>query len=46
MQNDIMGGEKPPSERVMQENRDKSGEEYRMETEGPHPVGSLRLDRH
>ncbi|MFC6815272.1 hypothetical protein ACFQHS_07955, partial [Nonomuraea dietziae] len=45
MQEALMGGEKAPSERVIEENRAKSGEEYRLETEGPHPVGSLRLDR-
>lgn len=44
-QEEIMGGERPPSELVIQENRDKSGEEYRLETEGPHPVPSLRTDR-
>ncbi|NUW44211.1 hypothetical protein [Nonomuraea rhodomycinica] len=45
MQEALMGGEKAPSEAVVQENADKSGHEYRLETEGPHPVGSLRLDR-
>ncbi|MET7463618.1 hypothetical protein [Nonomuraea sp. NPDC005501] len=45
MQEAVMGGEKPPSEEVIQENTDKSGREYRLETEGPHPVGSLRADR-
>jgi len=45
MQDALMGGEKAPSERIIQENRDKSGEEYRLETEGPHPVQSLRRER-
>jgi hypothetical protein len=45
LQEKVMGGERPPSERVMTENRDKSGEEYRLETEGPHPVASLRMNR-
>ncbi|GAA2413508.1 hypothetical protein GCM10010404_84290 [Nonomuraea africana] len=45
MQAALMGDERAPSERVIQENRDKSGVEYRLETAGPHPVGSLRLDR-
>ena len=34
MQEDIQGGEKAPRERIIEENRDKSGEEYRLETEG------------
>jgi hypothetical protein len=41
----IMGGERPPSEQVIKDNEAKSGEEYRLETEGPHPVPSLRLGR-
>ncbi|MEV4182825.1 hypothetical protein AB0J28_15465 [Streptosporangium canum] len=45
MQENIHGGEKPPSEQVIDDNRAKSGEEYRLETEGPHPVPSLRADR-
>lgn len=44
-QEQIMGGERPPSELVIDENRAKSGEEYRLETEGPHPVQSLRAER-
>ncbi|MBP2703807.1 hypothetical protein JOL79_08315 [Microbispora sp. RL4-1S] len=32
----------PPSERVIDENRARSGEEYRLETEGTHPLYSLR----
>ncbi|MCK2216509.1 hypothetical protein MF672_022280 [Actinomadura sp. ATCC 31491] len=46
MQDALMGGEKPASERVIAENRAKSGEEYRLQTEGEHPVHSLALSRH
>jgi hypothetical protein len=42
MQDALMGGESPPSERIIADNSDKAGEEYRLETEGPHPVQSLR----
>ncbi|MEO3888729.1 hypothetical protein [Nonomuraea sp. B5E05] len=42
MQEAIMGGEKPPSEVVVDDNRAITGMEYRLETEGPHPAG-LRL---
>ncbi|MGP3933853.1 hypothetical protein [Nonomuraea sp. KM88] len=42
MQEAIMGGEKAPSERVVDDNRAITGMEYRLETEGPHPAG-LRL---
>ena len=45
MQEALMGGEKAPSERVIAENADKSGGEYRLEMAGPHPVDSLRLSR-
>jgi hypothetical protein len=38
----IHGGEEPPSERVVGEHRSMFGREYRIETEGPHPVESLR----
>ena len=31
-----------PSEDVSEANRDKSGHEFRDETEGPHPVPTLR----
>ena len=34
---------RPPQERVIDEHRDKYGEEYRLQTEGPHPVERLRL---
>ncbi|NRQ36250.1 hypothetical protein HII36_31110 [Nonomuraea sp. NN258] len=44
MQARIMGGEKPPSERVIDDNRAISGQEYRLETEGAHPAG-IRLGR-
>ncbi|HEV7896706.1 MAG TPA: hypothetical protein VGP31_02515 [Planosporangium sp.] len=42
MQERIHGGEKPPSERVIDEHRAEFGREYRIETEGPHPVRELR----
>ncbi|NUP03931.1 MAG: hypothetical protein HOW71_07310, partial [Nonomuraea sp.] len=45
MQEAIMGGEKPPSERVIDDNRARSGREYRLQTEGEHPVHSLALNR-
>ncbi|PZG44004.1 hypothetical protein C1I98_17745 [Spongiactinospora gelatinilytica] len=45
MQEQIMGGERAPSERVIEDNVHKSGEEYRLETNGPHPVHSLRMNR-
>ncbi|PZG19373.1 hypothetical protein [Nonomuraea aridisoli] len=44
MQEAVMGGERPPSERVVDENRAISGEEYRLQTEGPHPAG-LQVSR-
>ena len=42
MQQQVHGGEQPPSEQVIQAHRDRYGDEYRLETEGPHPVESLR----
>jgi hypothetical protein len=42
MQEAIHGGEKPPTERVIDMHRDKFGEDYRMETNGPHPDSRLR----
>jgi len=42
MQVQINGGQKPPSEEVIDEHRARFGGEYRLETEGPHPVQSLR----
>ncbi|MFI9595243.1 hypothetical protein [Nonomuraea sp. NPDC052265] len=44
MQEAVMGGEKPPSEQVIDDNRGVSGREYRLETEGPHPAG-MQLGR-
>jgi hypothetical protein len=44
-QDAIMGGEKAPSERVIADNVAKSGEEYRLQIEGEHPLQSLRLGR-
>lgn len=38
----IHGDQEPPSERVIDENRAKSGREYRLESEGTHPMYSLR----
>ena len=43
MQERINGGEKPPSERVIDDNRTISGREYRLESEGPHPMHSLQM---
>ncbi|RBQ16207.1 hypothetical protein DP939_31840 [Spongiactinospora rosea] len=45
MQEQIMGGERAPSERVIEDNAHKSGQEYRLETNGPHPALSLRMNR-
>jgi PAS domain-containing protein len=42
MQEKIHGGERPPSERVIDAHREMFGAEYRLETEGPHPVVDLR----
>jgi hypothetical protein len=42
MQQGIHGGEKPPSERVIDEHREMFDGEYRLSTDGPHPVESLR----
>jgi hypothetical protein len=44
MQEAIHGGEKPPSERVIEMHREKFGDEYRVETEGPHPDSRLRQE--
>jgi hypothetical protein len=44
MQEALMGGEQPPSERVVDDNRAVSGQDYRLEAEEPHPAG-LRLGR-
>ncbi|MCX2970136.1 MULTISPECIES: hypothetical protein [Streptomyces] len=37
-----MGGEAAPSDRVMERQREEAGREYRLETEGEHPVAALR----
>ena len=42
MQQQLHGGEQPPSEQVIDAHRDKFGDEYRIETEGPHPIPFLR----
>jgi hypothetical protein len=42
MQEQIHGGEKPPTERVIDMHREKFGEDYRVETEGQHPDSRLR----
>ncbi len=42
MQEAIHGAQKPPSEVVIDAHREMFGDEYRLETEGPHPVESLR----
>jgi hypothetical protein len=44
MQEQVHGGEKPPSEQVIDMHRQEYGDEYRIETEGPHPVESLRAE--
>lgn len=46
MQEQVHGGEKPPSERVIDMHRERFGDEYRVEPEGPHPVSALRGDGH
>jgi hypothetical protein len=43
MQNALNGEQKPPSERVIDEHREMFGTEYRIESEGPHPIESLRI---
>ncbi len=45
MQEALMGGEVAPSERVIDDNRAVSGHEYRLQTEGEHPVHSLAANR-
>ena len=42
VQQQINGGEKAPSERVIDMHREEFGHEYRIQVEGPHPVRSLR----
>jgi hypothetical protein len=43
MQAAVHGGQEPPSERVIDEHRERFGTDYRLETEGPHPVSDLRM---
>jgi len=40
-----VNGDWVPTEELVRENAANSGEEYRLETDGPHPVPGLRLDR-
>jgi hypothetical protein len=42
MQQQLHDGGKPPSEEVIDLHRSQFGDEYRLETEGPHPVETLR----
>jgi hypothetical protein len=42
MQAQIHGGERPPSERVIDQHREMFGGEYRIEAAGPHPAEELR----
>ncbi|TQM85412.1 hypothetical protein FHX81_7893 [Saccharothrix saharensis] len=42
MQDALMGGELPPSERVIDLHREQFGTDYRHSTDGEHPVPSLR----
>ncbi|WP_315987443.1 hypothetical protein [Actinomadura sp. HBU206391] len=42
MQEMVNGKEKPPSEHVIDDHRARFGRDYRMETDGPHPVPALR----
>ena len=44
MQQQLHDGQKPPSEQVIDMHRAQYGDEYRLETEGPHPVESLHAD--
>ncbi|MFD0850884.1 hypothetical protein ACFQ07_01450 [Actinomadura adrarensis] len=45
MQHQLNGGEKPPSERVIDQHREMFGGEYRLSTDGPHPVPELQETR-
>ncbi|MFC4530737.1 hypothetical protein [Sphaerisporangium dianthi] len=45
-QDRLHGGETAPSDLVLEETRAKFGQDYRMETEGPHPVPSMRRPAH
>jgi hypothetical protein len=42
MQEKLHGGEAPPSERVVDMHREQFGDDYRLATEGEHPVEELR----
>jgi hypothetical protein len=42
IQDAIMDGEQPPSEAVIAMHRERFGRDYRLSTEGEHPVESLR----
>ena len=42
MQEKLHGGEAPPSERVVDMHREQFGTDYRLSTEGEHPVERLR----
>jgi hypothetical protein len=44
MQEQIHGGEKPPTERVIDMHREKFSEDYRIEIEGKHPDPRLRQE--
>ncbi|MBB5957989.1 hypothetical protein FHS29_004597 [Saccharothrix tamanrassetensis] len=45
MQDALMGGELPPSERVIDMHREQYGTDYRHSTDGEHPVPELRQER-
>jgi hypothetical protein len=40
----VHGKGAPPSEAVIAEHSGREGGEYRLETEGPHPVEDLQLE--
>ncbi|MFD6250361.1 hypothetical protein ACFWGG_35245, partial [Streptomyces roseolus] len=42
MQQRLHDGEKPPSDRVIDQHREMFDRDYRLETEGPHPVEAER----
>lgn len=44
MQEQLHGGEAPPSDQVIEQHRKLFGDEYRIESEGPHPVDRLRTE--
>jgi hypothetical protein len=46
LQEQIHDGAQPPSEQVIELHREQFGGEYRLETEGPHPVEQLREESH